>query len=281
MNIRNELELQLNKPSHIVKVFDKKKGLRLTKNSKVLRYAYSKDDILEEFISFENFIKQLQIKGYLETTFLFQRIYTKNSTTYHTMKESVVNLEHQEPNMSVNNNNNQVSPVAPLPNFLGNPNTGAQSMQFLGAFVEAERSKDYKQRVSELEEKEKDYRSKIRRLEEENHSLKLKDATAEERGTLKLQKELLDKESVFESAGFQKVAEGLGGLLTHLPAFLNKGATPGQLGAPLENLSPLKSQVIEMLKTAKEDDVSFVAFVMQNMSNELVEVLQDYIQKQN
>lgn len=279
MNIYKVLNNQLAKPSHIVKVEDKNNGLRLKKESAIMRYAYSQNDILNEFGTIESFINYLQKQGYENTTFLIQRTYgDSNKTTYHTMKEVTVNLLE-------NNHNNAPAMIpntpAPQPDFLGNPLD--KNMQFLGAMVQSERAGDYLKRISELEEDIKDYRSKNRRLEEDNHRLKLKVDTSEERAELKLQKELLDKKSVFESDGFQKIAEGLGGLIPHVvPALLNKGAAPtAQLGAPETKLSPVKVKTIELLKAASDDDTAFIAYVLQNMSKELVSVLQNHIQNNN
>jgi len=283
MNIRNVLENQLSKPSHIVKIEDKANGLRLKKESAVMRYAYSLQDINTIFGSIDSFLSHLTKQGYQNTTFLFQRTYgSPEKATYHTMKEVTVNMN--ENNSFAAQEASSLAPV-PTPNsvnqFLANPLAGALPMQYLGAMVESERSGDYKRRIVELEEDNKDYRSKIRRLEEENHSLRLKVDTAEERADLKIQKELLEKKGFFESDGMQKLTEGLGAIIPHVvPALMNKGAAqaPAQLGSPAENLSPIKAQAIEMLKQSSDETAGFVAYVLQNMSESLVEVLQNYIE---
>lgn len=282
MNISDVLKNQLAKPSHIVKITDKVNGLRLKKESGLMRYSFSETDILEEYETIEKFIQHLQQKGYESTTFLFQRVYMySDKQSYHTMKEVTENLQ----TYTSNNTNPAMTSDTPTPmqtqqpNFLAGANAG-QNIQFLGAMVQSERAGDYLKRVKELEEDVKDYRSKIRRLEEENHSLKLKEATSQERADLRIRQELLDKKGFTESDGFQKLAEGLGGLIPHIPAFLNKGA-PSALGAPLDNLSPLKTQVFELIKNASEDDVSFVAYVLQNMNAALVDKLTQHIQNSN
>lgn len=283
MNISDVLKNQLSKPSHIVKITDKVNGLRLKKASGLMRYSYSENEILEEFETIENFIQNLQQNGYENTSFLFQRTYGGvDNATYHTMKEVTENLQ----TYTSNNTNSAMTSNTPSPmqnqqpNFLAGTTPAGQNMQFLGAMVQSERAGDYLKKVNELEEDTKDYRSKIRRLEEENHSLKLKEATSQERTDLRIRQELLDKKGFLESDGFQKISDGLGALIPHIPAFLNKGA-PSALGAPLENLSPLKAQVFELIKNASEDDVSFVAYVLQNMDASLVDKLTQHIENSN
>lgn len=283
MNIIDVLKNELAKPSHIVKVTNNETGFKLQKETSLMRYAYSLADILEEFETIENFIHYLQQEGFNNTTFLIQRTYgSPKDATYHTMKEETVNLQQQNINNSINpamyseapTPNNQTQ----TPEFLANPLAG-NSAQFLGAMVQAERASDYKKLNDKYEEDIKDYRSKIRRLEEENHGLKLKVETAEERADLKVQTELLNKKSVLESDGFQKLAEGLGGLIPHIPAFLGKSANaPAGLGAPAEDLSPMLLQTIELLKTQTDDTVAFIAYVLQNMDDSLVAVLNNHIQ---
>ncbi|TDQ22751.1 hypothetical protein [Tenacibaculum caenipelagi] len=287
MNIRNVLEHELKKPSRVVKITDKENGLRLKKDSASMRYAYSLQDINEIFGSIDHFLSHLAEQGFQNTTFLFQRTYgAPNKITYHHPKEVTVNMNTNHSNTaqhaSIAAPNPTPTPIH-TPEFLGNPlQNNALPMQYLGAFVESERSSDYKRRISELEEDNKDYRSKIRRLEEENHSLKLKVDTSEERADLKVQKELLEKKGFLESDGFQRLSEGLGAILPQVvPALLNKGAAPAQLGSPVENLSPMKAHSIEMIKNISEEDAGFVAYVLQNMSDSLKEVLQNHIENLN
>lgn len=282
MNIRNTLNHQLNKPSHIVKVVDKANDLRLVKNSRLMRYAYSLQDIKKEFNSIDNFLQELVNKGFQQTIFTFQRTYgAPEKTTYHTMKEVTVNLNNEvqpQPTHTLSSVNAQQEPVQPSePNFLAG--MGMPNMQFLGAMVQSERANDYLKRVNELEETVRDYKSEIRKLQEENHSLKLKVETSEERAELKVQTELLNKKGVLESDGFQKLAEGLGGIIPHIvPAMLNRGATPAQLGSPVQNLSPMQQQAIELIKQSDEKTASFIAYVLQNYSQGLFEHLTQYIQ---
>lgn len=281
MDIIDVLKHELAKPSHIVKVTNNENGFRLKKETTLMRYAYSLTDLQEQFNTIENFIQHLKSEGFNDTTFLFQRTYgAPNDATYHNPKEVNVNLEE----ITVNNNKiPAMYPEAPTPNeqmqnpnFLANPLVG--NMQFLGAMVQSERAGDYKKLNDKYEEDIKDYRSKIRRLEEENHGLKLKVETAEERADLKVQTELLNKKSVLESDGFQKLAEGLGGLIPHIPAFLGKGANvPTGLGAPAEDLDPMLLQTIELLKIQTDDTIAFIAYVLQNMDDSLVSVLNNHI----
>ena len=291
MNIRNVIEHELKKPSHIVKVSDKENGLRLKKDNALMRYAYSLQDITESFGTIDNFLSHLVEQGFRNTTFLFQRTYgSPEKATYHNPKEVTANLQEQINTslaMSSDIPTHTPSPTPPqaqMPaHFLATPSTGANPVHYLGALVDSERVGDYKKRISDLEEDNKDYRSKIRRLEEENASYKIAAATAEQNYDLKLKQALLEKKGFFESEGVQKIGETLAGLAGQaLPYFMNKGAAPTTaLGAPTENLSPMKAQAIEMLKQGSDENAGFVAYVLQNMSDGLVEVLQNYIENQN
>lgn len=278
MEISKVLNHQLAKPSHIVKIEDKVNELRLKKDSAVMRYSFSQDDILSQYGTIESFLDALKNQGFENTTFLFQRTYgTPQKTTYHTMKEVTVNLQNNQglpPTMATTPN---YPPVNQAPSFLASPMD--QNVQFLGAMVQSERAGDYLKRINELEEDVRDYRSKVRRLEDDNHSLKIKVYTAEERAELKIQTELLNKRSVFESDGFQKISEGLGALIPHVfPALIAKGQPPAQLGAPDVELSPIKKQAVAMVQGSSDEDVALVAYILQNKSDQLVTVIQNFIQ---
>lgn len=281
MNIRNVLDHQLSKPSHIVKVEDKENNLRLKKDTALMRYAYSYEDLLNDFGSLDNFLNELAKRGYQKTTFTFQRTYgTPDKTTYHTMEQKTIDFsELSQPHQTVPALNHQTAP-AYQPTNTGNFLAGAQSMQYLGAFVEAERANDYKKRINDLEEDLRDEKSKRRRLEEENHSLKLKVDTAEEKAQLTIQKELLSKKSVLESEGFQKLAEGLGGIIPQvLPALMNKPAAPqAALGSPASNLTVLQRQAVEVIKSNGDDVSSLLIYLSQNMSKGLLETINNYIE---
>lgn len=267
MNIQELIKYHLSKPSHIVKIEDKENDLRLRKDRRYLKNAYSFDDIITEFGSIDNLLKELLARGFKNVTFTFQRTYGEGiKTTYHTMKTETINLEEQKSTIPA-----FTQSPAMLPSFLGNP------QQMLGAMIQSERAGDYKKQVEELKEDVKDYRSKIRRLEDENHSLKLKVETAEEKSELKIQKALLEKESVFESKGFQKIAEGLGGVLPHIiPAMVNNGTTPAQLGGA--DLSAIKQQAIALIRQSDDKNVAFIFYVLQNMNEELMQLIKKHIE---
>lgn len=271
MSIRNDIAKYLKNPSHIVKISDKNKGLRLKKETALaMRYAYSYNDIINEFGTIDNLLNELPQQGFENATFLFQKTYgTIKNTTYHT-----INIKNV---MFKNNSNTQTYNT----NFLGGSEVG-NNMQFLGALVESERAGDYKKQNLELEERIKDYRSENRTLREDNHRLKLKLETSEERAELKLQTELLNRKGLLESEGAQKALEGLGAILPQVvPAILNGSNSAAQLGGVTEELSPIKSQTIELLKHKEDKEVAFLAFVMQNNSSELMEVISNYIQNNN
>lgn len=291
MNIRNELENQLTKPDHIVKVTDIVNNRRLKKNSNELRYAYSYNDIKNQFGSIDNFINFLIDQGFTETRFLIQKIYgTTQKITYHTMKDIVVTLDKntmqvpKTPVPQLPKEEVQMSMQTPHATMLGNPTTGLGSLEFLGAYVQAERAKDYQKRVLELEEELRESRSKRRILEEENHSLKLKVATSEERAKLDVQTQLLEKRSFWESQGFEKISEGLGAVLPHLIQAAAKPETAGvatQLGAPDVSLTAMQQQAVEYIKNSDEKYATLFLYLMQNYSDELAEVLTNYVENQD
>ncbi len=292
MKIREEIEHQLNKPSHIVKVEDVDTGQRLEKDAKNMRFAFSLDDINAEFGSIKKFIDDLKDKGFGNTRFLFQRTYgTPEKATYHTMKEVTKDLKKSVKSEKSRGKSEEITqedatkrkvtqsvPTQPQItsfDFL----SGANPMQYLGALVDSQRVGDYQKRMLELEEELKDAKSKVRRLEEQNNSLKLKVETVEERADLRVQRELLDKEGVLEKAGTQKILESVGGLIPHFASFLeNKKATG--LNAPAVNLPPLHQQAFDLLKQSDDEKASVVVYILSNYNDELRQMIGNYINKQ-
>ena len=63
MEISKVLNHQLAKPSHIVKIEDKVNELRLKKDSAVMRYSFSQDDILSQYGTIESFLDALKNQG--------------------------------------------------------------------------------------------------------------------------------------------------------------------------------------------------------------------------
>ncbi|MBE7671561.1 hypothetical protein F7649_10600 [Tenacibaculum piscium] len=298
MNLSKEITLHLNKPNHAIIVSDNENRTIQRKGVAHNKKFFSLEDIQNLHGSVDEFLKYLQQKDFSETTFSFYRIYG-NGAKKVGINDIIINLqefsekdekdEKDEKSEFSENQNNQSIMKSPKKNkkeqqqqqnsninFLAGNNMDNQNMQFLGAMVESQRAGDYKRQAEELREENKDNRSKIRRLEEENHKLKLKVETSEERAELKIQQKILEKQSIFESAGFQKVAESLGGLLPLLPSLLNKGAVPAQLGGDT-NLSAMQNQAIEMIKVNNDKTASLVLYIAQNNSPELMELIENHI----
>ncbi len=288
MNIRKELQHQLAKPSHIVKVQDLDTGIRLEKNAKNMRFAFSIDDINEEFGGIDELVEELKSRDFGNTRFLFQRVYgTPDKATYHTMKECITDLKQEEQKIPplattqdnaipVQNTPPKTAPTAPQIEFLG---AGANPVQYLGALVEAQRSNDYKTRIVELEEQLRDAKSKVRRLQEENHSMKLKVETVEEKAKLELQQKLLDKEGILEKQGTQKLLEGLAGMLPTLATMITPQSAPQTQALNAPALSPMQQQVFEMLKQATDEQSALVAYILANYNEELVSLINNYLQQ--
>ncbi len=286
MNIRKELEHQLVKPNHIVKIQDLDTGNRLEKDVKNMRFAFSMGDINEEFGGIDELIEELKNRNFGNTQFLFQKYYgTPDKATYHMMKEVTTDLGQYNTVASLTTQENAtVTQTTPPPNsipngidFLGGANlAGANPIQYLGALVEAQRAGDFRNRIVELEDSLRDVKSKNRRLEEENHALKLKVETVEEKADLKVQRKLLDKESILEKAGTQKFLESIGGMLPHFVNMMSKGSTTA-LNAPA--LTPIQQQAFDLIKQADEEQISLVIYLLANYNEELVSLIGNYIQK--
>ncbi len=287
MKIREELQHQLAKPSHIVKIEDINTGNRLEKNTKNMRFAYSIDDINEEFGGIGELVEELKNRGFGTTKFLFQRTYgTPDKATYHTMKEVTKNLQKTTKKQDLVTQDDAIPTQTEQSftpkgiDFLAGANlTGTNPLHYLGALVESQRAGDYRKRVIELEDLLRDEKSKTRQLQEENHSLKLKVETVEEKADLKVQRELLEKESILEKPGTQKVLESIGSMLPHLATMISQKSTPTPaLNAP--NLSPMQQQAFDLIRQANNEQASLVIYILSHYNEELVSLITKYIQKQ-
>ncbi len=285
MKIREELQHQLVKPSHIVKIEDIDTGNRLEKNTKNMRFAYSIDDINEEFGGIDELVEELKNRGFGNTKFLFQRTYgTPNKATYHTMKEVTKNLQKTKKKDLVTQDNAMPTqtekPLTPQGvDFLAGANlTGTNPLHYLGALVESQRAGDYRKRIIELEDLLRDEKSKARQLQEENHSLKLKVETVEEKADLKVKRELLEKESILEKPGTQKVLESIGSMLPHFATMISQKSTPTPaLNAP--NLSPMQQQAFDLIRQANNEQASLVIYILSHYNEKLVSLITEYIKK--
>ncbi|MCG8902799.1 hypothetical protein G1K97_13255, partial [Tenacibaculum finnmarkense] len=264
MEIIKQIEHILNSTeNHVVYISDTENRKEIRKDVSINKKWFSLISIKEIHGSIEGLFYYLKRKKYGQTTFEFRKIYSKEASKLPAVDNITVNIqefsgnsensdfsgnsENQKNEMGKSNKNN--------PDYSGSQMPNLANMQYLGAFVDAERSGDHKKRVAELEEDVKDYRSEIRTLKEENHVLRLKDATSKERTELNIQKALIDKKSFFESDGFQKVTEALGGLIPMIPQFLNKAA-PAQLGGADTNLTNVQQQVIQLVKQANPEQTA-------------------------
>ncbi|MCD8410388.1 hypothetical protein G1L02_08270 [Tenacibaculum finnmarkense] len=280
METIKQIEHILRSPHCVVTIYDSDNN-KLIKEVRKNKNWFSAEDINELYGSVEGLFNHLKQKQYNETTFKFGRIRNEKVNPRLGVEKIIVNIQD-----NLNNPKNPENPENPKsemgksnknnPDYSGSQMPNLANMQYLGAFVDAERSGDHKKRVAELEEDVKDYRSEIRTLKEENHVLRLKDATSKERTELNIQKALIDKKSFFESDGFQKVTEALGGLVPMIPQFLNKAA-PAQLGGADTNLTNVQQQVIQLVKQANPEQTAFILLVINHLDTDLMSLLSNYI----
>lgn len=253
----NLLEEHLkNGNNHILKV--ESNNIKLSKKKKKRKYAFNLLDIREQYGNINNFLKYLSDKGFLNPTFTLQKMYgSEEKTTYHTLKKITQNLKNMSNTTTLESN------------FLGMP-------QMLNKIIQAERASEYKEELSELKEDIKELKAKNRILKEENNSLNIKIETIKEHAELKLQKELLNKKSFFESSAFDRTMGALGEIL---PKILENTAT-AKPKTQLNALKPsIKNNFIKKIisENITDNQIMYLNYLLTNWNEEILKKINQII----
>lgn len=228
-------------------------NLKLAKNEKVRKYAFTKKDITNAFGSIDYMIKHLQKKGYNNTTVFLQKMYgTPKKTTYIKKGELKITLNKM-------NNHYQQPPISieKETSFMGNP-------QFLGAMIRSERAGEYRDTINELKDELADLRSENRTLKEERSSLKLQLDTAKERADLQLERDRLDRKGFFESPAFDKTVEALGSVVPAILQMQNQKQEQQSQGLGGVELSLIQKELLAKLQSGAISDEKSGAFLFLN-----------------
>ncbi len=276
-------------------------NLRLRKeNATAMRFAFSANDIANEYGSVSDLLRSLPDKGFAENVLiLLRKAYGSGTkTTYHNVKSMKINIQkrNEEPQQetyetmhTATHTPQPTPPQAPqmqqmqqsaMPMGLGY--TPVATSEWIDSKVLKTRFEDLQSNYKKLESDYLDAKSENRKLKEENASLKLKNETAEERKNLAIEKDRMERKSFWESDGVQGLLPGLG-------AFLEKaagGQVGGALGMPAQNqeLSPQKQQLMAYIQTptCTEEQAQLLAMVINGYSEELVKLIINYLNnKQN
>ena len=261
--------------NHVVKI--ECNGLKLVKSGSKRRYAFSLEDIEQKYVSIANFLQSLPEKGFDKTVvFSLQKMYgSPNRTTYHLIEKITEDLTTND--MSAEQSYREAP--SQLPSMMGTSNF-LSAPELVAKMVEAERSTDYKEQVSELKEYVKDLKARNRTLEEQNNSYKLKLDTAKEREELRVERELLKKKSFLETPAFEKTMETLGGMIPKVleaASVKNNGST-ASLASP--NLSQVHKAFLQKLanKNVSDEQLLFFNYLLDNWEEDLIQHTAAYIE---
>lgn len=198
---------------------------RLTKRGeKAGKYKFDASDIKTHYGSVEELISVLPSKGFENGTLItladnYGRGHNVLETLSLNFNEENISKTHKD--MDTNTLYN-TSAVTSSPSF-GLGYTAVKNEDFLDVKIKEMHYNDLKRLYEEERQKVADLKSKIRQLREENHSLKVKLDTAELNYTLKLQQELLNKRSFFETTAGDKVLAVLGAIAPQIVGGLMAG----------------------------------------------------------
>lgn len=258
--------LNINK-NHFVSVYQGRK--RLAKET-LPKYSFSMSDIISIYGTVENFIQSIPDNGFTgEVSIVLKSIHGTGATARSNNREILtVNFTKkekttmQQPTEQPMQNVQQLAenPVGmqPMPVVQPAPYVGmgfaqVPQMELTRYEVIKVRFEDLKKENAKLEDEVKDLKSEVRNLKEENFSLRLKIDTSEEKHTLKLERELLNKKGFWESETGSNIVNGLAGVLpTIIDKFSSSNAVGGALAAP--NLSEMKRNFINFIASPEISD---------------------------
>lgn len=206
------------------------------------RYGFSLTDILQQYGSIADFIKDLPNKGFTENVKIILRRYYPTHQSYTNVETLSVNFKKQE--------EMQVPPTpqpAPAYPSWGMGYAQVPQTEWIGSEVRKERFEDLKKELERTRDELAEEKSKRRIAEEKAASLQISLDTAAEKSELKLQKELLAKKGFFESPAFEKISEGLGAILPVIAEKMTLASASTALGMGAPNVSEVKQQFINMI----------------------------------
>ncbi|WP_315012378.1 hypothetical protein [Capnocytophaga leadbetteri] len=287
-------------PNNIVTVTQGKK--RLAKDT-MPKYGFTLADITKLYGTVEAFILSLPAQGFGNGTRIdLRRLYGSGASQSSYKHDTfTLNFKEKETDMtpeliaptapaSVGENGNlpahaqpsvpQQAPAA-VPPAMGYPQqamgmpmqmglgyTPVATTDWITSKVIEERYRDLQRDNDNLREDNKDLRSQVRTLSEEKAALRLQLDTADKAHELKIKEELLNKQSFWESKGFERVSETLGAVIPMVVermagASASAAAATPALAAP--QLSAVKQEFIKIISAPNITDEQIGALYEQLM----------------
>jgi len=285
-------------PNNIVTVTQGKK--RLAKDT-MPKYGFTLADITKLYGTVEAFILSLPAQGFGNGTRIdLRRLYGSGASQSSYKHDTfTLNFKEKENDMtpeliaptataSVGENGNLPAPAQPsvpqqapaaVPPAMGYPQqamsmpmglgyTPVATTDWISSKVIEERYRDLQRDNDNLREDNKNLRSQVRTLSEEKAALRLQLDTADKAHELRLKEELLNKQSFWESKGFERVSETLGAVIPMVVermagASASAAAATPALAAP--QLSPVKQEFIKIISAPNITDEQIGALYEQLM----------------
>ena len=263
------------------------------------KYGFTLADITKLYGTVEAFILSLPAQGFGNGTRIdLRRLYGSGASQSSYKHDTfTLNFKEKETDMtpeliaptapaSVGENGNLPAPAQPsvpqqapsaVPPAMGYPQqamgmpmglgyTPVATTDWISSKVIEERYRDLQRDNDNLREDNKDLRSQVRTLSEEKAALRLQLDTADKAHELKLKEELLNKQSFWESKGFERVSETLGAVIPMVVermAGASASAAAPALAAP--QLSPVKQEFIKIISDPNITDEQIGALYEQLM----------------
>ena len=285
-------------PNNIVTVTQGKK--RLAKDT-MPKYGFTLADITKLYGTVEAFILSLPAQGFGNGTRIdLRRLYGSGASQSSYKHDTfTLNFKEKETDMtpeliaptasaSVGENGNLPAPAQPsvpqqapaaVPPAMGYPQpamgmpmglgyTPVATTDWITSKVIEERYRDLQRDNDNLREDNKDLRSQVRTLSEEKSALRLQLDTADKAHELKLKEELLNKQSFWESKGFERVTEALGAIAPMVVERMAGASASAASAAPAlaaPQLSAVKQEFIKIISAPNITDEQIGALYEQLM----------------
>ena len=287
-------------PNNIVTVTQGKK--RLAKDT-MPKYGFTLADITKLYGTVEAFILSLPAQGFGNGTRIDLRRLYGSGANQSSFKHDTFTLNFKEKETDTDMTPELIAPTAPasvgengnlpastqpyvpqqapaaVPPAMGYPQpamsmpmglgyTPVATTDWISSKVIEERYRDLQRDNDNLREDNKDLRSQVRTLSEEKAALRLQLDTADKAHELKLKEELLNKQSFWESKGFERVSETLGAVIPMVVERMAGASASAEAAAPAlaaPQLSAVKQEFIKIISAPNITDEQIGALYEQLM----------------
>ena len=262
MEFVEKLKQHLNKKGALVSVAQGKNKLT-KKDAFKNKFNWTYDEIVAEFNSLENFLKELPKRGFTNGAIMGFRFDHGTSTRVDAQTKLNFGPEYDNPPITNNNNHTQTSMGSPENNNRPQPSgalgyTQVPQYEFINLKVQEQRHADIVRQLSQAEKDRDQAQSDLRIEKEKAWDLERKLSMVEEKWEMKLERIQNSNKKFFETEAGKQAIEAIkeiGGQLAG--AMLAKGSPQAVgMGNPMADLPAIKQELINAVIELNEEETN-------------------------